>query len=746
MASIKKRDNTIETYDSEKIKIVILKAFQLAKYNDINNIINSIIDKINEDVHSIFDNSRKPVDIEIIQDNIENILMDMGLKTVAKSYILYRKERENKRSIHGYDLSKIPDDITTPWGEIGYITYKRTYARTKESNEIEGEITEELRDTVLRILKSCQTQLKVGFTNNELKLAYKYMMGLKGILAGRFLWQMGTNTVDKLGIMSLQNCAFVKIDEPIKPFLWIFDILMLGTGVGANIQKSNVSLLPPLLDNNIQITRKDTKDADFIIPDSREGWVSLLEKVLEAYFYKGNSFSYSTLLIRSAGSPIKGFGGVASGPEDLCKGIKNITDILDNRQKNGLHLTPVDCMDIIDIIATVVVAGNVRRAAIIIIGDADDEEYLDSKNWASGNIPNWRAMSNNSVICNNIDELPQKFWDNYMGNSEPFGLVNLNLARTIGRTKDGSKYPDPTVDGANPCCEQFLSNKETCCLSEIFLPNIDNYDELVSVATILYRICKHSLLLPCHHKETENIIHKNLRMGIGITGYMMCNDEKKAWLSPLYEHLREFDRHYSFNLNIPCSVKLTTVKPSGTLSSLAGVTNGVHPGIFKYFIRRIRISSVNNLVKLCKKNGFKVEFQKNFDGTDDLNTCVVEFPCKYPEGTVLANTMSAVDQLEIIKKLQHDWSDNAVSVTIYYRKEELPLIQNWLRENYTDNIKSCSFLLHYDHGFIQAPYEEISEKQYNELVQKVTPITKFSNFIELDENSADCPGGACPIR
>ncbi|NBS69543.1 hypothetical protein EBT31_11615 [bacterium] len=159
--------------------------------------------------------------------------------------------------------------------------------------------------------------------------------------------------------MSLQNCAFVKIDEPIKPFLWIFDVLMLGTGVGFNIQQDNIQKLPPVLNVDISITRKDTKDADFIVPDSREGWVSLLEKVLEAYFYKGTSFTYSTVLIRSAGTKIKGFGGVASGPEDLVKGINQIQGILNNRK--GQKLKSVDCLDIVNIIASVVVAGNVRR-------------------------------------------------------------------------------------------------------------------------------------------------------------------------------------------------------------------------------------------------------------------------------------------------------------------------------------------------------------------------------------------------
>ena len=350
---ITKRDGSIETFDITKIKDALNKAFINTNVNNPN--MDEILDYIKSEL------ALRDVDnynIEDIQDLVERTLMLFKYFDTAKHYINYRTEHNKNRDSTSY-LSKIPDNVVTPWGMLGYITYKRTYARRLNESNDNDETTEEYRDTILRILNGCQKQLKVNFTNNELERAYKYLMGLKCSVAGRFLWQLGTETVSKLGIMSLQNCAFVKIDEPVRPFLWIFDVLMLGTGVGFNIQKENVDKLPPVLDVDITITRKDTKDADFIVPDSREGWVSLLEKVFEAYFYKGVSFSYSTVLIRSAGTKIKGFGGVASGPEDLVKGINYIQGLLNKRK--GQKLTSVDCLDIVNIIASVVVAGNVRR-------------------------------------------------------------------------------------------------------------------------------------------------------------------------------------------------------------------------------------------------------------------------------------------------------------------------------------------------------------------------------------------------
>ena len=1077
MKTIIKRDNTIENYDIDKIEKVLIIAFRNTNticdnMGEILNYINSELEKKNLECYKI----------EEIQDLVENTLMIYKYYDAAKHYITYRNDKTKTRDNSSY-LSKIPDDIITPWGMLGYITFKRTYARRlNESNE-NDETTEEFRDTIIRILDGCQSQLHVNFTNNELKQAYKYLMSLKCSVAGRFLWQLGTSNVDKLGIMSLQNCAFVKIDEPIRPFLWIFDVLMLGTGVGFNIQRENIQKLPSLLDKEIIITRQDTKDADFIVPDSREGWGSLFEKIFEAYFYKGKSFTYSTVLIRSAGTKIKGFGGVASGPEDLVKGINNIQGILNKRR--GVKLTGVDCLDIINIIASIVVAGNVRRclpkgskvhskngliniediivgdevlttygykrvehkftqgiqpvfsittskgnfqctknhkmavmndnytyewkeagaltannkliltrepiigndnitlpsfeftnrrdriqvpnltadiswffgflvsgsihlkpslkincrdynqlkkvsniikkfgenlsltittdkinniysieinatnfinyintyiksntipyfinettlnnrlsyitgvidgyrikyednitiqvqpvsflndlnnllyscgieckktatnliitdvqslklikdtnyldssinikndkinniiqinsticstaevleikylndletydievdevheffcngylthnSALICLGDHDDIEYLNAKRWDLGNIPNWRCMSNNSIVCSDISKLPEEFWEGYKGNGEPYGLINLDLSRKIGRIKDGSKYPDPLVEGYNPCAEQSLANYETCCLSEIFLCNIDSYDELKEIATILYRICKHSLLLKCHQEETEKIVHKNMRMGIGITGYLQSSKEQKSWLSDLYEYLRDYDKYYSKKIGVDTSVKLTTVKPSGTLSLLSGVCSGAHPGIYQYFIRRIRIASSNTqLINLAKKNNFYIEYQRNFDGTDDKNTQIIEFPCCYPEGTVLAKDMTAIDQLNVIKELQTKWSDNSVSVTIYYRLNELEEIKEWLMNNYTDNVKTCSFLLHNEHGFKQAPFEEITKEKYEELIKKVIPITSGNINTQADnELTSECVGGACPVR
>jgi len=517
---------------------------------------------------------------------------------------------------------------------------------------------------------------------------------------------------------------------------------MLGSGVGYNIQRKNVYQLPKLK-GKITITRLDTADADFILADTREGWVKLLGKILKAHFYSGEGFTYSTMLIRGKGAPIKGFGGTASGPEELCEGLHQIHKILNARAHSKLE--PIDCLDIMNIIGQIVVAGNVRRSAQIALGDYDDEAYLKAKRWDLGAIPNWRAMSNNSVVCSDSTKLPKLFWDTYE-QGEPYGLINLDLSRKIGRIGE-TEYPDPDVEGYNPCAEQSLADKETCCLAEIFLPNITSYAEFLKVMTYLYRINKHSLALPCHLKETEAIVHANMRMGIGVTGVYQATYEQRSWLADAYKYLRAYDDEYSKNNGFPPSIKLTTVKPSGTLSLLAGVTPGGHPSpAGPHYLRRIRISTGSPLVEVCKAHGYNVEPQQLFDGSMDKSTMVAEFPCSVPETTPIGGNISAVEQLELVKWLQANWSDNSVSVTVYYKKEELDAIKEWLASNYINNVKTVSFLLYTGHGFIQAPYETISKEEYDRRKENTTPITAIDNSVDDMDASDGCESGACPVK
>lgn len=633
--------------------------------------------------------------------------------------------------------SKIP-----PFGPVGYITYKRTYAR-----RIDGENrTEEWYETIRR---ACNGLLDIGgkFTREEIELLYDKVFNLKCSFSGRALWQLGSETVKKLGGDSMMNCWEVAINDPIDCFCFTFNELMLGGGVGFNLQQEQVFEIPKVK-FDVNVVRRDEKDVDYIVPDNREGWVDLLRRVLTAFFVTGKSFTYSTICIRGKGTLIQSFGGTASGPEDLCKGIGQIVAILKSR--HGDKLRPIDCLDMLNIIGSIVVAGNVRRSAQLALGDMNDPLYLDAKNWAKSSIPNWRAMSNNSVVCNKFEHLPAKFWNGYNGEGEAYGLINLKNCRQFGRLADGRDYrPDRKVVGTNPCGEVTLESYESCNLSEIFLPNIKDKNDFIETAILMYKATKSISCLPFIHDQTNAVVSENHRLGNSVTGFLQAKAElrNEKVFDEVYKALEKEDKVYSKILGCKPSIKLTTVKPSGTLSLLAGVTPGVHPAYAPCYIRRIRMASSDALVQQCKEHGYHVEPVRNFDGTFNWDTMVVSFPIKVPDGTVCAKDLTATQQLDYARWLQTNWADNSVSVTVYYRKEELPSIRTWLEENYDKSVKTVSFLLHNEHGFAQAPYEEITEEQYKALAKGVRPINRLeSDTGQAFKDSLECSGGACPVK
>ena len=626
-----------------------------------------------------------------------------------------------------------PYTTTKPkWGYngLGEIVYKRTYSRIKEDG-----VNEEWWETVARCINGAQ-RIGADYTTKEAQQLYDLIFNLKCNFAGRMLWQLGTTTVDRFGGNSLLNCWGICIRD-IDDFCFIFENLMLGGGVGFSIRKEDVHELPRVKEDVI-VTHNKTNDADFIVPDSREGWVKLLKKTLKSYFFTGQSFTYSTILVRTSGEKIGGFGGKASGPAILIEGIENIGKVI--KEREGKKLRSIDVLDICNIIGSVVVSGNVRRSAEIAVGDPDDYLFLRAKRWDLGNIPNWRAMSNNTIYADSYDHISDAVWKTYDGSGEPYGFFNLPLAQKFGRLQDRSKDKCEII---NPCAEILLESHECCNLSEIYLNNIETKSELKKCAKLLYKTQKAICALPFIHKETEEVVHRNMRIGVGVTG--ICQALNKVdWLEECYNDLKQYDKEWSKKKGYPTSIRLTTVKPSGTLSLLSGSTPGVHPAYANHFIRRVRMSSSDALVDICREANYPTEYARRFDGTEDHSTVVVEFPCHINGKTILAKDMTAIKQLELVKEIQTKWSDNSVSVTVYYHLEELPEIKEWMKKNYEKSLKTVSFLLHSEHGFEQAPYEEISKEEYEKRISKLKEIKNVQSGDNLSE--LECAGGACPIK
>ena len=626
---------------------------------------------------------------------------------------------------------------TPPWGfgGLGEVVFLRTYSRVTEDG-----VLETWPETLQRVINGAD-EIGVNYTKQEVEQLFDHMFNLRCSFSGRALWQLGTPLVQKLDGASLNNCYFVNI-EALEDFEFLFDMLMLGGGVGFSVERSKIHELPKIK-SGVEITHERTNDADIIVPDSRHGWSRMLHAVLKSYFDTGKSFTYSTILVREYGAKLKTFGGTASGPGALIDGLKDICGILGNRA--GKKLRSVDVLDVCNIIGRIVVSGSARRSAQIAIGDPDDILFIRAKNWGTGKIPAWRSNSNNSIYADSYNEIMPEIWKGYDGSGEPYGLLNRKLARRVGRL--GQNKIDNSVEGFNPCAEIALGDGESCNLATAFLPNIESLKQFREISRLLYKTQKQVTQLGYPYEKTTEMVRKNLRLGQSVTGVLQASKKQLSWLPIVYEYLESLDRVESEKMGLPTSVRLTTVQPSGTLSLLPGVTPGIHPAYARYYIRRVRFRSTDPLVGACRQRGYRVQYDVGLDGREDHKTYVVEFPCQSPDGATLAADLAAVDQLEWVKRVQTDWADNCVSVTVYYRPEELSDIQEWLRKNYTKSIKSVSFLLHRDHNFPLPPYEECTEKEYLATLSKIdlsVPLVQDNGHHAVLVD--DCDSGACPIR
>jgi ribonucleotide reductase alpha subunit len=934
------------------------------------------------------------------------------------------------------------------WSNLAKVVTRRTYSRKDNG------VLENWDATVDRVIAGNVRNHNVS--PEEINRLRYFMQTRKAMPAGRGLWFSGAPAHDRLGGVALNNCWFIAMDNW-ESYVDAMDLLMLGGGVGLSVEHRYVSKLPRIK-KGVTMTHVPKNDADFIVPDSREGWCELFRRVLEAYFVTGKGFSYSTLCIRGYGEPIAGFGGTASGPLPLVQFIDNLQLILGSLE--GKHLTPTAAADIICATGQMVVAGNVRRSAIIILGDPFDKQYLTAKRWDMGQIPSWRGFANYSVVCDDIDDLHPLFWKTYE-QGEPFGIVNRKNIQTFGRM--GERKRDTAI-GTNPCAEATLENFEPCvaydtpivtktglvfigeevgkdievwngdqwskvtprltgtnrilyrvhfsdgayldctdnhkfsvktkldknyektmlkdikldprypvslepyrmsnttgnpienaytlgmavgngwedngyvfvgvyrqeekaglpiegtryrpytrkdfgdtltrirtdlnlepfqkiragdfselfaaernsvleflagwmdadgtetesgtcrlylsgydtarsvqlllskqgipstiCLAspagtqtnkgtrkrdlyylsisecqdipckrlntsnghsprgrgvnvtiksieklpgqhntycfnepekhmavfgnvltyqcnlqEIFLPNLKDEAEFVEAAVLMHRYGKRVTTEKYHIPEVQKVINKNRRVGTGITGCLQSDLFNPSTLDNVYKAIQAENVVYSSELGINESIRTTLIKPSGTLSKLGDVSEGIHPAYARHMIQRIRFAANDPLIPVLRAAGHHMEPAKRIDGSTDHGTLVVDFYVSYPDNVPTADEYTTWQQLDDVLMAQKYWSDQSISVTVYYKREEIPLIKEWLANN-LQNIKTISFLCWSDHGFVQAPKEAITREQYEKLSSKVKDI----DFEAIEGDGVDdleCASGACPIK
>ena len=706
-------------------------------------VINSKGEKKKFDVTNIAKvlNKETGLDINIaekVTEDVIRIIIGLGYEEITTNYIrelvcveltqrgLNKYRNLFARAINLENISfKLDEDFMKnfkgkqpDWGPLGYITYKRTYARI-----IEGEgRKEEFWETIRRVVEGCYSiqkehciKLSLPWSDSKAQRSAQKMFtkiwNFKLLPPGRGLWMMGTEFIARHGSMSLNNCGFASTEDIdlkySKAFAFVMDALMLGVGVGFDTKGAG----------KVVVKKPKEELLTFQIPDSREGWVEALQRVLDAYFLGKPLPEFDFSSIRPAGDPIRGFGGIASGPNPLKEMLQDIQKILEARI--GQKITSIDILDIMNLIGKCVVAGNVRRSAEIALGDPTDLDFVTSKQ-DEEKLYSHRWASNNSIFA--FKGLDYSFIaDQIAVNGEP-GVFWLDNAKAYSRMKDEPDYKDKKAAGVNPCGEQTLESFELCCLVETFPSHHDSYEEFRETLKFAYLYAKSVTLVNTHWQETNAVMLKNRRMGISQTGIIEAfvkhgRRTMLEWCNKGYNYLQSLDEQYSGWLCIPRSIKITTVKPSGTVSLLPGVPPGIHYPHSEYYIRRIRISKNSDLIKPIKKAGYFVE--------DDLyspNTVVVEFPAHEKYFDRSKNEVSIWEQAENAADYQKYWSDNQVSITITFKPEEANQIRHVL-ECFEDKLKSASFLPIKEHGYKQAPYEEITKEKYEEMIAQIKPLS-----------------------
>lgn len=620
------------------------------------------------------------------------------------------------------------------FSNLSSVVYKRTYSRADTG------ISENFPETVERVIAGNVTGHNVP--EAEIQQLRYLLTERKAGPAGRGWWCSGAPGQKRFGGAGLVNCWFLTADDWMN---WVIaqDLLMLGGGVGFSVERQFTDKLPKVK-KGVVVVHKATKDADFIIPDSREGWCELLRRTLEAFFVTGKGFTFSTVCIRPFGEPIKGFGGVASGPGPLIKLITKLCGILLSRE--GTKLRPIDAADIICAIGEMVVAGNVRRSAIIILGDAWDRDYLKAKRWDLGPIPTQRAQANFSIVADDPEnDLRPLFWATYEA-GEAFGIVNRYNIQHFGRM--GEKMKDTAV-GVNPCAEATLENGEPCNLQEANLAAIQDPDEFEVAGRLLTRWGQRVTKEDYHWELCDEVVKRNRRVGTGITGCLERPDlYNPEVLDRVYRAIQQENVAYAKELGINPSIRTTVVKPSGSMSKFMGAYGeGIHPAYSRYFIQRIRIAGADPLIPRLQAAGHYMEPEEKFDGTLNPDTMVVDFYVETPQGCPVADEgFDTQKQLDTLLMAQKHWADQAVSVTVYYKAEELGKVKDWVTTHMKD-LKSISFLRHAGHGFKQAPKEPVTKEQFEKLSARIRPLSDIDNIGDGGTLSGlECEGGACPVR
>eukprot|EP00607_Mallomonas_marina_P001696 CAMPEP_0182436698 /NCGR_PEP_ID=MMETSP1167-20130531/83062_1 /TAXON_ID=2988 /ORGANISM="Mallomonas Sp, Strain CCMP3275" /LENGTH=624 /DNA_ID=CAMNT_0024629141 /DNA_START=341 /DNA_END=2215 /DNA_ORIENTATION=- len=596
----------------------------------------------------------------------------------------------------------------------------------------------------------------------EAQEMYDRIFHMKFLPPGRGLWAMGTPlTKERKLFAALNNCAFVSTadlaKDPSKPFCFLMDASMLGVGVGFDTRGAGSVIVRSVSSSPSAASGVPVH----VVEDSREGWVESLRILLTAYLdpdipqYSNRTNANSNVMpqfdysqIRSAGALIKGFGGVSQGPQILKDLHQSISQLLETRANQPISVTSI--VDIMNLIGKCVVSGNIRRTAEIAFGDPESEEYISLKDYTvNPERASYGWTSNNSVFAT-LGMNYSRICENVRANGEP-GFAWLENMQAYGRMSEPKNFRDYRARGGNPCLEQTLESFELCCLVEVFPMKHDTEEDFLRSVQLAMTYAKTVTLGSTHWPESNAVMLRNRRIGTSLSGIAQFIAAKgmgvlKDWCEAGYETVQQQDRLLSERFAIPRSVKTTCIKPSGTVSLLAGSTPGMHYPESRYYMRRIRMAKSSDQIPILSAAGYHIEPAEG----DVERTVVVSIPVDVGEGVRTLDDVTMWEQLALAAFLQAHWADNQVSCTVTFDPMTEASQLSQALDLYQYQLKGVSFLPRLQLGaYPQMPYESITKDEYEEQYARLKPLNISTGKVMAGHDEVPdkfCDAAGCAIE
>lgn len=755
LEQVKKRDGRLVTFDSQRIERAVSKAFTA---------IGEVVDGYPATISNLVADELKKRQlktkefiptVELIQDLVEEALMKGGFPKVAKAYILYRHDHTKNRLKQGTPryVKTLADESKRYFkNTLAEFVYYRTYARWLENEKRR----ETWIETVNRYIDFMRENINDALTEKEYAELTTLILQ-QDIMPSMRLLQFAGTAARSTNVCAY-NCSYIapKCFQDLGEIMYIS---MCGTGVGWSVESQNIQRLP-----QIEIQTGEICD-QYIVPDSKEGWADALVFGMNTWAV-GKDLSYDFSLLRPAGARLKTMGGKSSGPEPLMRLLEFTRHKMLERQ--GKRLRNIDVHDIICMIGDCVVAGGVRRSAMISLSDLDDTEIRDAKKGQFYLTDPQRSLANNSAVYIRKPS-NQEFLDEWLAliksGSGERGIFNrgslsttlpkrrLDILHSISGYFDANGKTIVGLIGTNPCGEIILQSKQFCNLSEVIARPTDTAKSLkhkIRFATILGTYQSTLVNFPYLSKDWQKNCEAERLLGVSITGQWDCPIVRNPdLLNELKEIAVTSNKEYAKRFKISPSTCITCVKPSGTVSQLVDCASGMHPRHSPYYIRRIRISATDSLFKMLRDQG--VPYQPEIGQTMlGASTYVFEFPIKSPENSIYKDDISALALLEYWKTVKLNYTEHNPSVTISVGENEWLSVANWVYDNW-DIIGGLSFLPRSNHVYQLAPYEEINQERYKEMSKNFNGLdfSKIVTYEARDETEMKhelaCTGNSCEI-